>query len=421
MSSPLISVAVSTRAAERHIRGCLEMLLRQTVADRLEIIVIDSGSPELERTIVDALQRQHHNIVYLRTPRETLYAAWNRALSMSSGKYFANVNTDDWIRDDALEIFALATTGTAQQAPGAEDVVAYHPAYEPAMPLFYGYGGSTQFWRRSSLVDLGGFEASFVACGDLDVLCRLILAGGNAVLVPQVLEGFFQNQDGISRASDVSLREQGEIFAKARAETPLDSRRIRVPRHPHIEGHVAQRGPPGGHGLWERALAVVPDHLAATHNRYVALAATGRADEAERDLATLTAARSALVRGQGFALMRPAVEPRVRSPEFDDCDGIGAHASSAERSRRVPERPPDQACGEGCRTNSSNIAAASPIHCSRSARSSSPVPSASPNSRTGRPRRRRQDAARPACRRPERRVVGCVVGKGVCEGRVSDR
>jgi len=102
MSSPLISVVVSTHAAERHIRGCLEMLLRQTVADRLEIIVIDSGSgsgsPELERTIVEALQRQHHNIVYLRTPRETLYAAWNRALSMSSGKYFANVNTDDWIR-----------------------------------------------------------------------------------------------------------------------------------------------------------------------------------------------------------------------------------------------------------------------------------------------------------------------------------
>jgi len=49
MSSPLISVVVSTHAAERHIRGCLEMLLRQTVADRLEIIVIDSGSPELER------------------------------------------------------------------------------------------------------------------------------------------------------------------------------------------------------------------------------------------------------------------------------------------------------------------------------------------------------------------------------------
>ena len=191
--------------------------------------------------------------------------------------------------------------------------------------MFYCYGGSKQFWRRSSLVDLGGFEASFAACGDLDVLCRLNPGRRQCGAGAAVLEGFFQNQDGISRATDVSLREQGEIFAKARAETPLDMMYaidpddpesvaaawttlgnmafdVRVPWHPD-----ASRDVPFAVECYERALAVVPDHLAANHNRYVALAATGRADEAERDLATLTAARSALVRGQGFALERPPV------------------------------------------------------------------------------------------------------------------
>lgn len=46
---PLVSVLVSTYNAERLIQGALESLEQQTIASRIEIIVIDSGSPQDEK------------------------------------------------------------------------------------------------------------------------------------------------------------------------------------------------------------------------------------------------------------------------------------------------------------------------------------------------------------------------------------
>ena len=342
---------VSTYAGESLIRGTLEMLIRQTAVDQLEIIVVDSGSPQDERSVVESLQRECDNIAYVRTPRETLYAAWNRALEMSTGTYFANVNVDDWIRHDALEVFARAMdrhqecdlafahwaiTDEAQRRPTDCDPVSFHPPYEPVLPLFYCYGGSTQFWRRSSLVNLGGFDESFTAAGDLDALCRLTLAKGNAVLVPQLLEGFFQNPHGISRATDTSTREEVDIKNRARAQTPLNclyaidranagsvaagwtalgnkAVETRVPWHTRSlnDVHVAL-------GFYERALAAAPGCPEALHNRYVLLFTTGRFEEAERSLDHLAGAGAARIRGAGAELLHPSIEPAVRGPVFED-------------------------------------------------------------------------------------------------------
>ena len=341
---------VSTYANESLIRGSLEMLLRQKGADQLEIIVIDSGSPQDERSVVESVQSGRDNIVYVRTSRETLYAAWNRALEMSTGTYFANVNVDDWIRDDALEVFAgamdrhsdcdlayanWAMTDVPQGQPTDRDPVSYHPLYEPALPLFYCYGGSTQFWRRASLVSLGGFDASLTACGDLEVLCRLTLAKGKSLLVPQLLEGFFQNPQGISRSTDVSAREQAEVFTRARTETPLNCLYdVDVDDAGSMAagwtalGNMAvqtrvpwQRGPlndvESALGFYGHALAASPDYPEALHNRYALLLVAGRVDEAEHSLDHLTPAGAARIRGVGTALAHPSIEPAVRGPVFE--------------------------------------------------------------------------------------------------------
>src|SRR5690606_14907790 len=102
------TVVISTYQSEKFIRACLENLSRQKNFARCEIIVVDSGSPENERSIVAEFQKKFPNIRYVRTPRETLYAAWNRGLALARGRYWANVNTDDTLRDDALEILSAA-------------------------------------------------------------------------------------------------------------------------------------------------------------------------------------------------------------------------------------------------------------------------------------------------------------------------
>ena len=103
---PLVSVVVSTYNAEQLLPACLTNLLAQTIAKKIEIIVVDSGSEQNEKSVVAKFQERHPNLVYLRTERETLYGAWNRGLAIARGKYFCNANTDDslysyqWFQDD---------------------------------------------------------------------------------------------------------------------------------------------------------------------------------------------------------------------------------------------------------------------------------------------------------------------------------
>ncbi len=101
----LVSAIVSTYNSERFIRGCLEDLECQTIADRLEIVVVNSGSQQNEEAVIREFQEKYSNIKYIKTDqRETVYAAWNRGIQAATGKYITNANTDDRHRKDALEV-----------------------------------------------------------------------------------------------------------------------------------------------------------------------------------------------------------------------------------------------------------------------------------------------------------------------------
>jgi Glycosyl transferase family 2 len=349
MPPPRVSVVVSTYCGEELIGDCLRELEQQTIADQLQIIVIDSGSPQDERTIVERLQETYTNIDYVRTERETLYASWNRALELATGTYFANMNVDDWIRRDTLEVLAealdqnqdadvayshWATTNSPRAAPSTTSTVDYamHPPYVPALPLFYCYSGCVQFWRRSTALSLGGYDSDLYACGDLDILCRLTAHKGKSVLVPQVLQGFYSNPNGISHASSQSEIEQRAIFSRARLNTPIevlyridpdrpDSRaaawtalgnlafQVRVPWH---------TGPLRDAGFalhcYEQALALMPSYEPALHNRYVVVFETHRRVDAEATLDSMTPDQAATVRGTDLRLVDPNATPCVVGP-----------------------------------------------------------------------------------------------------------
>jgi len=92
---------------ERFIAGCLEDLERQTIADKVEIIAVNTGSQENEREIIEKYQKQYDNIVYIEKPeRLTIYAAWNIGIKAAKSKYITNANTDDRHREDAFEKMA---------------------------------------------------------------------------------------------------------------------------------------------------------------------------------------------------------------------------------------------------------------------------------------------------------------------------
>lgn len=103
----IVSAIVSVYNCERFIAGCLQDLEQQSIANKLEIVVVNSGSEENEEPIIKKFQEKFDNIVYIKTEnRETIYQAWNRGIKAASGKYITNANSDDRHRKDAFEIMA---------------------------------------------------------------------------------------------------------------------------------------------------------------------------------------------------------------------------------------------------------------------------------------------------------------------------
>ncbi len=186
----LVTALVSTYQAARFLRGRLTDLLQQSIADRLEIIVIDSHSPEDEAAIVAEFQQQTDTIRYLRTSRrESVYQAWNRGIALATGRFLTNANCDDRLAPTALEQLC----GLLQQHPSAgfayadflitgyenETFAAHHahdltrrPAYHRNRLLENCITGSQPLWRRALHSRVGSFDTAYASAADYDFFIR---------------------------------------------------------------------------------------------------------------------------------------------------------------------------------------------------------------------------------------------------------
>jgi FkbM family methyltransferase len=320
---PRVSAIVSTYNSERFLRACLNDLEAQTIAHELEIIVVDSGSQQNERAIVEEFQQRYNNIVYLRTERESLYAAWNRGVRMAKGRYITNANTDDSHRADALELLAAALAAYPQadlaygdyytssvpndtfDNPQIMRCVA-HPPLHPATLMFYCVTGCHPMWRRTVFDRVGLFDPFFTSPGDYEYLLRCLQAGFRAVRVPEYITLFYQNPEGISfGAQEKSNQEWAIIQNRYRNSMPIERLYKVDPANPDsiadawtAFGNLAMNH----HVPWfdncaqdidyalvcyQNALYHKPTHLAALNNLAMARINRGRMDNMEALLRNL--------------------------------------------------------------------------------------------------------------------------------------
>jgi len=189
----IISAIVSTYNSERFIHGCLEDLEAQTIADRIEIIVVNSGSEQNEEAIVKAFQQKYSNIKYIKTDkRETVYAAWNRGIrASSSGQYITNANTDDLRRADACERMAKALDALPDIALVYANLIITeneNEIFDKCTPvgkycwrdwnreyLLNGqcFMGPQPMWKRTLHDEYGYFDETMVTSGDYEFWLRI--------------------------------------------------------------------------------------------------------------------------------------------------------------------------------------------------------------------------------------------------------
>jgi glycosyltransferase involved in cell wall biosynthesis/Tfp pilus assembly protein PilF len=233
IANPLVTVVVSVRQSGELLEPCLENLSRQTIFDRCEIIIMDSGSSESVRAVVAEFQAKFPNIRCIRTPHETTDAAWNRGLELARGRFWASVNLKDSLRSDTLEIFAAAldkhadcalayadcawTTQPNDMFPSANIIKSVkYPHYTPLETVFYSLTGGGQFFRTESLRQLGGFDATLDYAGDYDANVKLMLAGLNAVHVPEPLSLIFKHAIELTAPNERAVAEHRMVQQRCR-------------------------------------------------------------------------------------------------------------------------------------------------------------------------------------------------------------
>lgn len=213
-----VSAIVSVYKAEKFIEGCLKDLVNQTLFKKgqLEIVIINSGSPENEDVIINKFLNEFENIKYIKTKeREGVYTAWNRGIKASSGEYLTNANTDDRHHPEALEKLAdeLDSSGEVDlvysdfyitsipnqkflHAKVNEEIV--RPDFKPEIMLEGCYMGPQPMWRKSVHNKAGYFNEEFISSGDYEFWCRLVFRYGIKMKhIPEKLGLYYRNENGI--------------------------------------------------------------------------------------------------------------------------------------------------------------------------------------------------------------------------------
>lgn len=231
-SGIVVSAIVSAYNAERFMEGCLQDLVGQTLFTKgqLEIIVVDSGSEQNEGRIVQQYQERYPNIRYIRTERETIYAAWNRGVQAATGRYLTNTNTDDRHRNDALERMAAELDRHSDIAlVYADSFVTKHenetfetaqisgvfrwPQFERLMLFRLCFIGPQPMWRKKLHEQYGLFDGAMKSAGDYEFWLRI---SGSEKLrhIPETLGLYLLAEQGIEWSNTALMHRESDIARK---------------------------------------------------------------------------------------------------------------------------------------------------------------------------------------------------------------
>lgn len=97
-----VSVIVPVYNVGKYLEKCLDSLVNQTLED-MEIIVVNDGSTDNSKSIIEEFASKYSNIVSLNKKNGGLSDARNYGIPYATGKYIGFVDSDDYVDIDMYE------------------------------------------------------------------------------------------------------------------------------------------------------------------------------------------------------------------------------------------------------------------------------------------------------------------------------
>ena len=228
---PTVSIVLPTLDERSHLRDCLDSLLRQDCPDIVEIVVVDGGSTDGTREVVEG---EGGVVRLLDNPKVTAAAAMNVGIAAAVGEVICRadahtVYAPDYVRRcvEVLEETGAANVGGPMVPVGTSSfgravaAVTCSPFGVGPGRFHYATGRvvvETVYlgcWRRQTLVDVGGYDEDCLqwAAEDQELNFRLRKAGGQIVLDSSIRSWYFP------RATPRALLKQYRNYGLAKAST----------------------------------------------------------------------------------------------------------------------------------------------------------------------------------------------------------
>ena len=191
-----VSIAVCVRDGRNWIDGCMESLVNQT-HDEFEVILVDDGSSDGGEELVKKWD-SHEKVTTIHQGKKGLSAGRMAALDVAKGEWFAITDIDvrpesDWVErllEESIsrkgeEIMAVTGRTIFQQA---EDTISkirsieIQSKYKSRPRLTNLANGPCSMFKRSRLLEVGGFDPEWYHAEDMEVSLKLLELGGVIIL-----------------------------------------------------------------------------------------------------------------------------------------------------------------------------------------------------------------------------------------------
>ena len=191
-----VSILIPCYNAERWIAQCIESALAQSWPDK-EVIVVDDGSRDGS---VDIIRGYEGRIRWETGPNRGGNPTRNRLLELSKGDWIQYLDADDYLLPDKVagqmeflrscpETDILYGLVTKEDWTDQGVNLVLQEIAEPRDPwvlLFRWYLPQTggPLWRRTALVDVGGWKVDQPCCQEHELYLRLLMAGKRFTYCP---------------------------------------------------------------------------------------------------------------------------------------------------------------------------------------------------------------------------------------------